>query len=74
MLLNLALSLLALLSCGGGVVALAVVLTWQEHAATPDVRWRRLVYLVLPVTVLVAGLMLGSLTLVFRYWTPAAAG
>ncbi|UOR05609.1 hypothetical protein MUN82_00570 [Hymenobacter aerilatus] len=74
MLLNLVLSLLALLSCGGGVVVLAMVLTWQEHAATPDVRWRRLVYLVLPVTVLVAGLMLGSLTLVFRYWTPAAAG
>lgn len=70
MLLNLALSLLTLVCCVGGVILLAGVLTWQERAPTPTLRQRLLLYLVLPATVGVVATILGALALLFYYWTP----
>jgi len=64
-----ALSFVALLLCIGGVALLALLLTWQERAATPDVR-RRLLLLVLPVGSVIFCLVLGALTLLLLLWAP----
>lgn len=73
MLLQLGLSVLALLLCAGGVGALALVLTWRERAASPDVRRARLLLLVLPVGAVVLGVVLGALTLLLLLWAPGGA-
>lgn len=65
-----ALSFVALLLCIGGVALLALLLTWQERAATPDVRRRRLLLLVLPVGSVIFCLVLGALTLLLLLWAP----
>ena len=53
---QLALTLLGLLFCAGDVAALGFLLSWQERAASPDARWRRLVRGVLPATVVLLAL------------------
>ena len=73
MLAQIGLSFLVLLLCAGAVAALALVLTWQERAPTPDVRRRLLLGLVLPVTGLVGGVVLGSFTLLLLLWSPGGA-
>ena len=45
-----ALTFLGILFCIGDVAALGLLLTWQERAPSPDVRWRRLIRGVLPAT------------------------
>jgi len=67
-------SLTMVLLCAGGVAVLALVLAWQERAATPDVRRQRLVRLVLPVASAVLALMLGAVFLLMMVWSPQGAG
>ncbi|TGE22898.1 hypothetical protein [Hymenobacter metallicola] len=71
--LQFALSLLMILLCAGGIVALAQVLAWQEQAASPDVRRHRLLWLVLPVAGTVLALMLGAVFLLMTIWSPQSA-
>ncbi|UOQ72183.1 hypothetical protein [Hymenobacter cellulosilyticus] len=68
-----ALSLLMVLLCAGGVLLLALVLAWQERAASPDVRRQRLLYLVLPVASAVLALLLGAVFLLMTIWSPQGA-
>lgn len=70
MLLQLAVSLLALLGCAGGIVGLAFVLTWQERGASVLERQRRLLTGVLPATGALVGLLLGLTLLLFIVWAP----
>jgi NADH:ubiquinone oxidoreductase subunit 6 (subunit J) len=66
-------SLTMVLLCAGGVAVLALVLAWQERAASPDVRRQRLLRLVLPVASAVLALMLGAVFLVMMVWSPQGA-
>ena len=65
-----ALTLLGVLFCVGDVVALGVLLTWQERAATPSDRWQRLVRGVLPATVVLLALLLLAFTQLMLLWPP----
>ena len=65
---QLALTLLGLLFCAGDVAALGFLLSWQERAASPDARWRRLVREVLPATVLLLALLLLAFTQLMLLW------
>ena len=65
---QLALTLLGLLFCAGDVAALGFLLSWQERAASPDARWRRLVRGVLPATVLLLALLLLAFTQLMLLW------
>ncbi|SHI61525.1 hypothetical protein SAMN02745146_1187 [Hymenobacter daecheongensis DSM 21074] len=71
--LQLFVSLGMVLLCAGGVALLALVLAWQERAAAPDVRRRRLVWLVLPVASAVLALLLGAVFLLMMLWSPQGA-
>ncbi|WP_210520523.1 hypothetical protein [Hymenobacter terricola] len=62
------LTFLGVLFCFGDVAALGFLLTWQERAATPSLRWRRLVRGVLPATVVLLGLLLLALTQLMLLW------
>ena len=66
---QLALTVLGLLFCVGDVAALGFLLTWQERAASPDARWRRLVRGVLPATVVLLALLLLALTQFMLLWS-----
>ena len=66
---QLALTLLGLLFCAGDVAALGFLLSWQERAASPDARWRRLVRGVLPATVVLLALLLLAFTQLMLLWT-----
>ena len=66
---QLALTVLGLLFCVGDVAALGFLLTWQERAASPDARWRRLVRGVLPATVVLLALLLLALTQLMLLWS-----
>ncbi|OWP63910.1 hypothetical protein CDA63_06775 [Hymenobacter amundsenii] len=70
---NLFLTFLGLLWCGGSVAALAALLTWRELAATPPERTRRLLAVVLPAAALLLGSVLWTLLHVMLLWGPAAA-
>lgn len=66
---QLVLTLLGVLFCVGDVALLGFLLTWQERAASPDARWRRLVRGVLPATVALLGLLLLALTQLMLLWS-----
>lgn len=66
---QLALTMLGLLFCAGDVAVLGLLLAWQERAASPAARWRRLVRGVLPATVLLLGLLLLALTQLMLLWS-----
>ena len=66
---QLALTMLGLLFCVGDVAALGFLLSWQERAASPDARWRRLVRGVLPATVFLLALLLLALTQLMLLWS-----
>ncbi|WP_375418747.1 hypothetical protein [uncultured Hymenobacter sp.] len=53
-----ALTVLGLLFCAGDVAALALLLTWQERAPSPDARRLRLLRGVLPASALLLALLL----------------
>ncbi|MCR5888846.1 hypothetical protein LRS06_13945 [Hymenobacter sp. J193] len=73
MLLQLFLSLLALLVAIGDIAALAMLLSWQEStAAQPDHRYRLLTTVVPGVGALLL-LLLGLLFGLFILWSPAGA-
>ena len=64
-----AFTLLGVLFCLGDVAMLGVLLTWQERAATPADRWRRLVRGVLPGTAVLLGLLLLAFTQLLLLWS-----
>ena len=64
-----ALTFLGVLFCIGDVAALGMLLTWQERAPTPDLRWRRLVRGVLPATAVLLGLLLLAFTQLMLLWS-----
>ena len=64
-----ALTFLGLLFCIGDVAALSFVLSWQERAATPDARWKRLVRGVLPATLVLLALLLLAFTQLMLLWS-----
>ena len=66
---QLVLTMLGLLFCAGDVAALGFLLAWQERAASPDARWRRLVRGVLPATVVLLALLLLALTQLMLLWS-----
>jgi hypothetical protein len=66
-----ALTFLGILFCFGDVAALGLLLTWQERAPSPDLRWRRLIRSVLPATAVLLGLLLLAFTQVMLLWTPS---
>ncbi|MDQ2772304.1 MAG: hypothetical protein M3Y54_17600 [Bacteroidota bacterium] len=63
------LTFLGVLFCFGDVAMLGVLLTWQERAATPADRWRRLVRGVLPGTAVLLGLLLLAFTQLLLLWS-----
>lgn len=73
MLLQLALTVLALLVCVGDVAALAFLLSWQEHAANPISRRQRLLTGVLPASCLLLLLLLGAVFFLMMLWSPQGA-
>ncbi|MBD2714686.1 hypothetical protein KBK19_06545 [Microvirga sp. STR05] len=73
MLLQLSLTLVALLICAGDVAALAVLLTWQERAADPDSRRQRLLRAVLPATSVLLLVLLGTIFSLMMLWSPQGA-
>ena len=73
MLLQLSLTLVALLICAGDVAALAVLLTWQERAADPDSRRQRLLRAVLPATSVLLLVLLGVVFSLMMLWSPQGA-
>ena len=73
MLLQLSLTLVALLICAGAVAALAVLLTWQERAADPDSRRQRLLRAVLPATSVLLLVLLGVVFSLMMLWSPQGA-
>lgn len=73
MLLQLSLSIVALLICAGDVVALAGLLAWQERAADPDSRRLRLVRAVLPATSVLLLVLLGVVFSLMMLWSPQGA-
>ncbi|MBC8083823.1 MAG: hypothetical protein H7Z21_11480 [Hymenobacter sp.] len=73
MLLQSSLTVLALLICAGDVAALALMLTWQERAADPDSRRRRLLTGVLPVGSLLLLVLLGVVFSLLVLWSPQGA-
>ena len=64
-----ALTFLGVLFCFGDVAMLGMLLTWQERAATPAGRWRRLVRGVLPGTAVLLGLLLLAFTQLLLLWS-----
>ena len=64
-----ALTLLGVLFCIGDVSALGLLLAWQERAASPDARWRRLVRGVLPATIVLLALLLLAFTQLMLLWS-----
>lgn len=66
---QLALTLLGVLFCIGDVAALGLLLTWQERASSPDLRWRRLVRGVLPATAVLLALLLLAFTQLMLLWS-----
>lgn len=64
-----ALILVGVLFCAGDVAALGYSLSWQERAASPDTRWRRLVRGVLPATVVLLTLLLVAFTQLLLLWS-----
>lgn len=64
-----ALTLLGVLFCLGDVVALGLLLAWQERAASPDARWRRQVRTVLPATIVLLALLLLAFTQLMLLWS-----
>ena len=64
-----ALTFLGVLFCIGDVAALGLLLTWQERAPSPDVRWRRLVRGVLPATIALLALLLLAFTQLMLLWS-----
>jgi hypothetical protein len=64
-----ALTFLGVLFCIGNVAALGLLLTWQERAPSPDLRWRRLVRGVLPTTAVLLGLLLLAFTQLMLLWS-----
>lgn len=73
MLLQLALTVVALLVCVGDVAALAFLLSWQEHAADPVSRRQRLLTGVLPASCLLLLLLLGAVFSLMMLWSPQGA-
>ncbi len=73
MLLQLSLTIVALLICAGDVVALAGLLAWQERAADPDSRRLRLVRAVLPATSVLLLVLLGVVFSLLMLWSPQGA-
>ena len=51
------------------MAALGLLLTWQERAPSPDLRWRRLVRGVLPATAVLLGLLLLAFTQLMLLWS-----
>lgn len=64
-----ALTLLGLLFCVGDVTMLGFLLSWQDRAATPDARFRRLLHTVLPATVVLLALLLLAFTQLMLLWS-----
>lgn len=73
MLLQLSLTVVALLVCVGDVAALATLLTWQERAADPDSRRQRLLTGVLPISSLLLLVLLGALFSLMMLWSSQGA-
>jgi hypothetical protein len=73
MLLQFSLTVLGLLICVGDVATLALVLTWQERAADPNLRRQRLLTGVLPVGSLLLLLLLGVVFFLLMLWSPQGA-
>ena len=73
MLLQFSLTVVSLLICVGDVTALAMMLTWQERAATPDVRRQRLLTGVVPGSSLLLLVLLGVLFFLLMLWSPQGA-
>jgi|GEM_PF-2004733 len=73
MLVQLPLTLVALLICAGDVAALATLLTWQERAADPDSRRLRLLRGVLPGTSVLLLVLLGMVFSLMMLWSPQGA-
>jgi uncharacterized membrane protein YidH (DUF202 family) len=73
MLLQLSLTVVALLICVGDVVALAGLLAWQERAADPDSRRYRLLRGVLPATSLLLLVLLGAVFSLMMLWSAQGA-
>lgn len=65
-----ALTFLGILFCFGDVAALGLLLTWQERAPSPDLRWRRLLRGVLPATIVLLALLLLAFTQIMLLWAP----
>jgi hypothetical protein len=66
---QLLLTFLGLLFCAGDVAALAVLLTWQERAATPAARRQRLLRGVLPGAVVLVALLLLAFVQTLLLWS-----
>jgi hypothetical protein len=66
---QLLLTFLGLLFCAGDVAVLGVLLTWQERAATPAARRRRLLRGVLPGAVLLVALLLLAFVQLLLLWS-----
>ena len=64
-----ALTFLGVMFCIGDVALLGVLLTWQERAASPDLRRQRLVRGVLPATAVLLGLLLLAFTQLMLLWS-----
>ncbi|MGY3088951.1 uncharacterized membrane protein YcgQ (UPF0703/DUF1980 family) [Hymenobacter sp. UYAg731] len=64
-----ALTFFGILFCIGDVAALGLLLAWQERAASPDARWRRLIRGVLPATIVLLGLLLLAFTQLMLLWS-----
>ena len=62
------LAMLGVLFCAGDVAVLGFLLTWQERAASPEARFRRLLRTVLPATAVLLGLLL-ALTQLMLLWS-----
>lgn len=64
-----ALTFFGILFCIGDVAALGLLLVWQERAASPDARWRRLIRGVLPATIILLALLLLAFTQLMLLWS-----
>lgn len=64
-----ALTLLGVLFCLGDVAALGLLLAWQERAASPNARWRRLLRGVLPASIVLLSLLLLAFTQLMLLWS-----
>ena len=73
MLIQLSLTVVALLVCVGGVAALAFLLSWQDHAADPDSRRQRLLTGVLPASSVLLLMLLGAVFFLMMLWSPQGA-